>query len=804
MGFAWLKISLRSLVKYKTYTLINIVGLSLGLSFALMVFIYAWDEYSYDRHHSKSERIYRLVEVINTNGVGEESASCPFPVAQAFQTDFQGMVEQVTRVFNFQSPQHFIDVDNKIFKEQKAFFADSNFFEVFDFQFLSGTAKDALANPKSVVLSKTTAQKYFGDTNPIGKAIKFNKFFDLTVTAVVEDVPSQSHFKPELIVSLSTIREIFSTKNYPGTWVWNPCWTYIVVKKGLKAEDIEKSLPDFVNKYFYDAKNTNIKLYLQALSDIHLKSALDYEIEPNGNEKYVFILESIALFILLIACINFVNLSTAIATGRAREIGIKKVHGATRFVLWKQFLAETYVITLLAIFLAIDICIGIFPYFNEFTGKSFEPSVFLSFPIVARVGLLWAVIGLLSGLYPALVLSSIKPVKTMNGFVIKGSPGALGRKILVVSQFAISTFLIISSILVYKQLIFLQNADMGLDKQNVLILNVDNTPVVDKYNTFRQELLQEPWVVNVTASDDIPGVGHNTWDFNHEGVQPDQWVYYPSLAVRHGFLDTYGIKIVEGRDFSELNKTDSIDAILVNEAMVKFLGWKSNAEALGKPLRTKFGNEKIVGVFKNFNATSLHGGITPFTLDIKERPWDIRAMTRFLAIKYKHSNREEVLAMVKQKWENYCPGFDFDTVFYADKLEQLYAKEKIFSRLSLGLAILIICISLVGLFGLTSYLTLERTREIGIRKVLGDHSIRIAMKFTFQFIGLVALSNLIAWPFAYLMMQQWFTNFSVHIGFDYSAYLFGILFTLVPAFLVSAIRVLMVASQNPAQTLRYD
>lgn len=797
-------LAVRSLFRYKTHSGINIFGLSFGIAFAVMVFLYAMDEFSYDKWNKKADKIFRLVEVTDFSGVGEEAVSCPFPVAPALQSDFNGMIEQTVRIFNFQNPFQYISVGEKIFKEPAIYLADSNIFEMFDYKIIAGDASTPLMCPATIVLTSTLAKKYFGNENPIGKTLKLNSFLNITVTAVMQDVPEQSHFTPDALISLSTVRQLFRNKSYPKTWVWNPCWTYILLKNQDLKNDIEAAFPEFIKKYFFDAANKNIRLYLQPLTDIHLKSNLDYEINPNNNYHYLIILISIAVFILIIAAINFINLSTAIAANRIREINVKKIYGATRGRLIGQFYLEAFIVVFISLFISVDLAIGFKGYFGELAGKSFDVSMFFQPEIVLLFILLWLIISLASGTVPAFYLSNLTltaPLKIKSGN-LRG--GLKIRKMLVLIQFTISVFLIITTYMVYKQSEYLQMADIGLDKKNIIIFQVDNTPICQKYDAFRKELMQHPGVVSITASDDIPGISHNTWDFHHDGIEPGQWVYYPALAIRHGFVKTYGINIVAGRDFDPACPTDSVEAILINEAMVNYLGYKSNEEALGKMLKTRFGNEKITGIFKNFNGTSLHGNYTPFALDIKERNADILFLTRYFAVKYDTPDTAELLGFIKEKWNLFCPGYEFEYSFYADRLAQQYKDEKILSRFTSMLSVIIVIIALIGLYGLTSYYIIQHYHEIAVRKVLGAGHWSLLVQFIKNYLKLVLLANLVAAPLAYIFIKQWLQNFAFHIPPDAWAWLAGFFISVISAVFITGLRVYVAMMQNPTKILHYE
>jgi len=508
MWLNYIKIALRNLGRYKLYTLINISGLAIGIASFILIWLYIFDELSYDRYHSKAEDIYRLVNVYDFEGVGENSASSPFPVSVTLIKEYPQLIKNITRIFNRQEPRSLIQHGDIIFNERYFFFADSTFFQIFDFEFIIGDPNTALDEINTVVITESTAKRYFKEENPIGKTFRFEDRLDLKVTGLIKDVPQNSHFKFNMMASLSSMRNYYRGR-LPNSWVWNPCWTYMIIEKG-KAEELESFFPKFIENYFYDAENEYISLYLQPLVDIHLKSKLDYKIEPNSNAGYIRILQAIAFFLLIIAIINYVNLATATASGRAREIGVKKVFGAYRRQLVYQFLFESIILSMIALFVAIFLIELLLPTLNSFSNKSINISLLLQPAYFFGIIALGIGTGLVAGFYPAIYLSVFNPIIVLNSKVAQIARSGLGRKALVIIQFIISIVLIIVTLNIFRQIKFLTTAKTGFDKKNILILPVSRTAVSRKYETFKQELLQNPNVVSVTAMDDILGVAHNT------------------------------------------------------------------------------------------------------------------------------------------------------------------------------------------------------------------------------------------------------------------------------------------------------
>ncbi|NOU45514.1 MAG: FtsX-like permease family protein [Bacteroidales bacterium] len=803
MYLTQLKIALRNIFKHKISSIVNVFGLAIGLASFILILLYVVDELSYDKQHKNADSIYRLVSISDFEGVGEESASAPFPVAPTLVNEFPGMIERVVRLFNFQAPRSLIQLDEKVYNERRLFFADSNFFQMFDYNFIYGDPQIALNEAFAVVITKETAEKYFGRENPMGKLFRYEGNFDLKVTGVIDKVPSTSHFTWDFMVSMSSAKTMFRGK-LPETWVWNPCWTYIQLKQGVKQSQLEAAFPEFVKKFYYDASKTSIRLYLQKLTDIHLFSHLDYEIEPNGNNSYVHILSTIAIFLLMIATINFMNLSTATSGSRTVEIGMKKVIGAERWQLVAQFLGEALIISFLALLLALLMVeIGL-PYFNVLANKQLSLSLFLKplwFFVLFMIGLLT---GLLSGLYPAFYLSSFQPLLVLKGHFTGSLRTGLARKILVVIQFTISIGLIVSTLTAFDQLHFLRNANLGFNKDAVVFIQVTRNPIIQRYESFKNELLANPDIKAVTCVDDIFGVSHNTHEFRPEGVPEDEWQFYPALIVDEDFIKTFDIQIVAGRDYNRNNKTDAANAMLINEAMVKYMGWGSNENAIGKKFKSLGGEERVIGVFKDFNATSLHTAASPFVLNIKE---DDRArffFLKFVAIRIVGGNYAKTMADIEKTFNQYAPGRPFEYSFLSDELNKQYIEETRLSKFSLGLTLLIIFVAGLGLFGLVSYMIAQRNREICIRLTVGAGLKNMFVLFSKEYLWLIILSNLIAWPVSWLMLHRWLENFAYHINLSIGYFVVAGLVSVLMTLSIILWRTTSAIRSNPLQALRWE
>jgi putative ABC transport system permease protein len=779
------------------------MGLAIGIASFLIIFLYIADELSYDRYHSNADDIYRIVNIYDFGGVGENSASSPFPVAFSLKGDYPDMIKNVVRVFNFQAPRSFIEYEENRFNEKGFFFADSTFFSVFDYEFVKGNSKTALNEQFSVVITESTAKRYFGDEDPMGKMISFEREVKLKVNGIIKDVPTQSHFHFDFMASLSTVRSIYGG-GLPKTWVWNPCWTYVQLHDKVKPESLEAVFSDYVQKYFYDAEKDNVTLYLQPLTDIHLKSHLDYEIEPNNSIVSIYILSALAIFILIIAIINYMNLSTATSSTRAMEIGIKKVNGAYRWQLLIQFLGESLFISFFALLVALVIIELLLPGFNDFTQKSIDIAILFEPDNLLLIVVLGFLSGLISGFYPALYLSGFSPISILKGVLRQGTRSGLPRKVLVVIQFTISIVFIISTMMIHDQLKFIQNADLGFDKKNIIVVPINRTPIANYYPSFRSELLQNSNIISVTAMDDIIGAAHNTHEFKPEGLPDDQWQFYPALVVKYDFLETFKIDLLVGRDYLETNKTDPMKGILINEAMVRHMGWASNEEALGKKFKSLGGEERVIGVFNDFNVTSLHEKSGPFVINMKERPGEIMFFLKYMAIRYAEGSEKEVLGFLEDKWTQTNSDRPFEYFFLADHLAGMYDDEENLSGLSKMFTGIIIIIALMGLLGLASFLAEQKTKEIGIRKVMGASVFDIIQTISKEFIWLILISSIFAWIIAYLVMTDWLNRFAYQVEINWLIFATAALLALVLALIITSFRAIMASRANPVKTLKYE
>ncbi|WP_424962086.1 ABC transporter permease [Ekhidna sp.] len=799
----YLKITYRTFIKQKVYSFLNVSGLAIGLACCMLICFYIYDELSYDTFHSKSHRTYRVLEKFESEGVGEHSASLPFPTGPALKLDFGRQVEQAVRFFNFQSPSLALanKAADKGFNEPNIFFADSTFFEVFDFELITGDKETALNEPNSILITRSMVKKYFEDQDPMGKVLEFQGNQNLQVTGVLEDTPTNAHFKFDFIVSFSSLKSSFGG-GYPTTWYWNPCWTYIVLEENTAPSDLLDQFPDFVQKYFPDFVKDDITLELQPLEDIHLHSKLDYEITANSDIKNVYIFGLVAIIVLIIASINFINLSTARANKRAKEVGVRKSLGSAKSQLINQFIFESVLLTFFSLLVAVAIVALVLPGFNQLTEKTVSLAILLE-PIFL-FGLIGAglSIGLLSGFYPAFVLSSFKTVSVLKNNHLKTS-GLNFRRLLVTTQFAISIMLIIGTLIVLSQLNFLQNKDAGFDDENIVMVPVIQSPMGNHYENFKTAALQSPHIKSMTAVEEIVGAKFQVGNYTFEGM--DKSKPFPRFNVRHDFVETMNIPLAAGRAYDEAIQTDDSLALIVNETLVKSMGWESAEAAVGK--RFNFRGElkgQIVGVVEDYNFASKHHPIAPLVITLNTHPRAFNLFIKYVAVKIEGKQMQAAISDLENAWVSVLPERPFDFFFLDDTLNDSYKSEQKLSSVTLIFSVLAILVACLGLFGLATFSVEQRTKEIGVRKVLGINTSQILMLLSKEFMLLIGIAFVIAIPLSYYLVNEWLNGFAFRVNIAFWPFILAGLVTFIISIATIAYHAMKASAINPVETLKYE
>lgn len=800
----YFKITVRNLRKQFGYTTINILGLAVGIACCLLIFLYVQHELSYDRHHEKADRIFRVGLDARIGDKDFLAPISPEPMREALVTDFPE-VEAATRLFAFDNVVS-VGHDDRYFLEKGFFYADSTVFEVFTFSLLQGDPTTALTDPFTVVLTASTAQKYFGEANPVDATLLIDGR-DYRITGVMEDVPAASHVRFDFLASMGSTR---ATQN--DTWLSNNFYTYFVLHEGVDHEAFEAKLEDLVQHYVgpaaqqalgmtvdeYRAAGGRYRYFVQPLTDIHLHSHLDYEIAPNGNAAYVYALSAIAVLILLIACINFMNLATARSASRAREVGIRKTLGSNRGQLIRQFLLEATVMSLLALVVAILLVQVLLPLFNNIAGTSLTNVYVRDGRFLAGMVGLALVVGVLAGSYPAFFLAAFRPVAVLKGTSQRGS-NTLLRNGLVVFQFAISIALIVCTGVIFNQMRYMQDKNLGFDQEHIVVIERAWT-LRDQREAFRQHLLRTPSVQHVSFTNNLPTrlVGDNAWQ--REGAPANEVQSLRVIYADDHLLPTLDMELVAGRNFSPELATDSTGVIL-NEAAVALMGWD---DPLGQQLIQPELNSDVpgtrytvIGVVKDFHYESLHQDIDPLAIQLS-------AFGQYWAVRIAPTDLPETVAALRAAWQQFVPEEPFEYSFLDADFDALYGAELRTSQLFKAFSILAILIACLGLFGLASFLIQQRTKEVGIRKVLGATVPGIVALLSKDFARLVLVAMVIAWPVAYLVARSWLQDFAYRISIPWEIFLIAGLVALAIAFLTVSYQSIKAATADPVKSLRYE
>lgn len=793
----YFKIALRNFQRHKGYSFINIAGFAIGMACCLIILIYVRHELSYDRYNKDVERIYRIVIDIRKPTTNRVFALVSPPVAPALKADYP-QVEHAARALMPSNPR-LVRRKDTLFYEDRFMYADQELFDVLTFQFIQGNSQEALTRPNTLVVSQRMAIKYLGNANPLGDTLEINQQ-EYEITGVVTDSPENTHLKYDLIASLETLKDWDEMTNWYSTMFY----TYLKLKPGVNVEEFSSQISRLADKYVGEqlkSWGTIDHYFLQPISSIHLHSHLRYETEPPGNPVYIYIFSFVGLFILIIACLNFMNLSTARAANRAKEVGLRKVVGAQRLQLIGQFLGESLLVALLSLGLALAIARFAIPLLNDLTRISLRFDAFLN-PVVLFSLVGGAIIvGLAAGLYPAFVLSAFRPAVTIKGTFPSGSRGLALRTVLVVSQFAISVVLIIGTLTMYKQFSFMKNQHLGFEKEQKLILPLrGGIDIQENYESVKDMFSKHSSITGVTASSSVPGRAVSNFSIKLVGEEDDKSQSMFHLHFDHDFIHDYGIEMATGRAFKKGMSTDIRGAFLINEAAVKAFGWSSPEEALGKRLQTGWGGRvnPIIGVTKNFHYRGLQTEVEPLVMEFMPEALD--NITLSLDI----TNLKESLAFVESQWKALFPGNPFESFFLDADFDQQYrADEQVGSIFGIftSLGLFIACL---GLLGLASFMAESRTKEIGIRKILGSSVTGIVFMLSKQFTKWVLLANIIAWPVAYFAMHSWLQGFAYRINIGILTFVLSAMMALLIALLTVGYQAIRAAVANPVDALRYE
>jgi putative ABC transport system permease protein len=792
----YLKTALRNFERHRVYTAINVLGLTVGLAFFILIGLYVRGELGYDRFHENRDRIYRVEQVLAHESGTETTAGCPTPLSGVLQAEIPEF-ESVTRVINY-GTWTFTMPDARKFSGNRTFAVDPEFLGIFSFGLVKGDGKSALAEPYSVVITETQARKMFADEDPVGQVIKLGRQ-DVKITGVIRDVPTGSHLQFDTLLSVATV----TAQNGPQTFTrWWDNWVplYAMLRPGSAFAGANEKIRFLLKKY--QGEESRNELYLRPLGKIHLYANVSNELGVTGSIKNITIFGAVSILVLALACINFMNLATARGMDRAREVALRKTVGAPRSSLVKQFFGESTITVVFAMLLALAVVRILLPKFNPIVNRQLTLNLFQDAGFAIFLAGVMVVVSLASGLYPAVVLSSFSPIGILRGLKSPGSGSTSFRKALVVFQFAISIALIIGAIIILQQTSFLLNKDLGYSSDQILYLRPGAPASTTR--AFRQELLRLPNILEVGFSDYLPHSSTNWCYITWEGAGPEEYMKMNVNYVDENFLRTYGMTIVEGRDFSEGMRNGSDNVVILNETAARKIGWK---EPVGRRLlynidyrSRSVGGATVVGVVKDFHFLSLHHTVGPIMLRLL--PSDEGGS--IASVKVAPDNIAGSIASIQKAFQSFFPDGTFSYQFLDEDFQQMYLEERKAGRVVTSLALMAVLIACLGLFGLSSYMTKQRVREIGIRKVMGASSTNISWLLSWQFVRLVVLANLLAWPAAYFAVEGWLRNFPYRVKPQGLVFVVSGCLAVFIAVATVGVQAFRAARTNPALSLRTE
>lgn len=801
-----IKYSIRSFKRQRAYIIINILGLSIGIACSLLIALYVMNEASYDKYNVKKDRIYRVILNGKIGGQEITMATSPAIMGATVAKEFPE-IEDFLRMTTVGPTS--IEYNTQAFTEEHLIEADSSFFNFFSIPVLKGDPRSMLNAPHKVVLTESAAKKIFGDDNPIDKQLKIGSdTVRYTVSGIMGNVPENSHFEANIISSFLT-----NPRSKNPVWLSNSFSTYFLIKENSSYKTVEDKFPELLKKYVgpeiqrymgisiedFQKQGNKYRYYLQNLCDAHLDTSIQSEFKATTDPKFLKIFGSIAILIVLIAAINFMNLSTAQASRRAKEVGIKKVGGSTRGMLVSQFLAESFILSLISLIVALIIIKLSLPYFNNLLGTRLTLNLFSAWNVIPLLILFTIVVGFMAGSYPAMFLSSFNPYEVLKGSVKNSTRNGRLRRVLVVFQFAVSILLIIGTMVMYRQIKYMLNKDVGFNKDQLMVINRAEA-LGTKMKSFKDAVKNINGVVNIASSTAVPGRTNNNNGYGIEGRKDESFLVVTNW-IDYNYLETYGMKLVSGRSFNESFTTDK-DACLINESAVKDF-------SITDPDNTRFidpgepGKERhlpVIGVVKNFNFESLRNPIGPYLFKFQ----DENMMWGYLTVRLSGNNYAKTISEIEGKWKEFIPNNPLQYYFMDADFEQMYKQENQNAQMAVIFSILAIFIAALGLFGLTSFTVEQRTKEIGVRKAMGSSIPGIYVVISREIVILVTVSAIIAWPLIYYIAGKWLQNFYYRINLGTFSFIAGLTIALGIALLTISYRIMKAAMVNPAQSLKYE
>ncbi len=798
----YLKVAIRNILKNKVHSFINIFGLAVGLAACLLIYLYVRNDLSFDKFNKNYNRIIRVVDEFKQNGKMVTWAPTPSGYANTFQENFPGV--KSVRLSIPQMGDAVVKYGEKLFSVKDFTFADSSFFDVFSFPLIIGNSKNALSAPFSVVLTQSESKKIFGSENPVGKTIRVNNRFDYTITGVVKDPPANSSIQFGYMASFVSIKYIYG-KLFPkrqdvlNNFNSSNYYTFLMLPKGMNIEAINKNVPSFLTKIFGEYNAGSWRLLLQPLSDIHFNRTYIFDFTNKGDVQYDYILSAIALFILFIACINFINISTARSAARAKEIGIRKVLGSNRSKLIWQVIVEFAAMALVSLIIALVMVEMFIPGFNILANTHLSsnliinPIVFLSFTVI------WSFVVLLACSYPSFHITSFQPAEVIKGSVISGKKGSFVRRSLIVFQFAVSVFLIAATMVMWSQYNFLKQHKLGFNAKHVIFLP-SNNEIRKSYNAFKSRLLQQHGIAAVSRANWVPGIAQDIEGYSWSNAAGKHSDSFYTLIVGPDYVKVLGLKIAAGRNFSRQMSSDWTGSFILNETAAKMIS-RLPGKAIGQKLKTNYHPDgNIIGIVKDFNFKSLQQKVEPVVMlmDTSAKYYST------IAIKISPSNIGSTFNYLKSVWKQFSPDLPYEYHFLDQSFEQLYRSEERISKIFGTFALLAILIACLGLFSLVSYVVQQRTKEVGIRKVLGASVPQVVNLIVKDFIKLVLIGSVIAWVPVYYFMNNWLSSFAYRINISLMTFIYSGLIALVVAMVTVSIHSIKAATANPVKSIRYE
>lgn len=789
----YLKTAFRQMFRHKAYFLINIVGLAVGIACCLFAFLYVFHELSYDRYHVDFDRVFRIAERIQKDSAELETARVTAPLIPAIRENFPE-VEYAVR-FQLATWDSLVERGEKKFNEKWVMIAENDLFNVFSMGFIKGNPKNALDRPRTVVITQHIAKKYFGHEDPLNKTLILwgNP---VEVTGVIQDCPDNTHLRYDIIISLNGFEKVWNLDN----WGWTGFYAYVRLKPHVDSELFEQKIRHVADRYISEELREwgeSFTFFLQPITSIHLNSHLNMEVVPPGNPRDIYIFSIIGFLILLISCINFTNLTAARSTNRTKEVGIRKVVGAHQVQLVRQFLWESVLASVISMVISFIVVTAFLPHFSQLTGQDFSFRSLLKPSILLFLLGLSLFAGVVAGSYPAFLLSRFRPARILKGVAGSTTGGNAIRRFLVVAQFSMTIVLVIGTLVVYKQIRFMKNVDLGFDKEQKLIVPGD---LKERYESVKAEFLKNPSIIGASACWNVPGRLPNLIEAHLVGENEDKAQSMNFYYIDHDFIPEYGIEIVAGRSFQKKFQSDTYDSFILNETAVKAFGFSSPEEILGKKMYEggSGGVGTIIGVAKDFFYTGLQTKVEPLVMQVRPDFFST------LSLEIRTDNLNETLSFIEKKWNELQLGRLFSYFFLDEDFNRHYRSEENLGHIYTTLTFLAIFISCLGLAGLSAFTAEQRTKEIGVRKVLGASAWSVLILLLNEFTKWVFVSNVIAWPLSYFIMQKWLQGFAYRT--DIGLWVF--VFSAALAFLISVITVsyqsLKAALANPVDSLRYE